>query len=688
MKRTSVVFALVAAAFTLPATISAQTSSEWTRPERAIRHDIPMTNMIRRAHAAGTRDSTGTPGADYWQLETNYSIDARLDAVEGTVTARETVEIENHSPDPLTSIVIRIDQNIFANEAVRARALNGLTDGTVVSAIAFNGEAIDLTAPPPRRRRGAPRGAPPEQTFAMGLSTTSARIFLKEAIPAHSSATLDIEWSFQVPDQGGRGLRMGAWGDSLFQVAQWYPQIAKYDDLRGWDTEPYLGASEFYNNFGSFDVRLDVPAGYTVGATGELENPEEVLSAQSLERLSQVMDSDETLTIVGTEDFGAGTATADGDRLVWHFAADYVNDFAWAASNQYIWQATRVAIPGAETIPFNWMYLPGDSMRFRGADERGRHALQFYSELWMPYAFPVLTMVDGPDTGMEYPMFIMSALGAEDHEIGHEWWPMMVGTNETWYGFMDEGFNQYMNVLSSADRQDKEPNLDGAGQSYGRVSGNEYEAPLMWNANYGGPMYGFQAYQKAPLMLSMLGGIVGDEEVWRAMSEYAHTWQFMHPSPWDYMFFMNEALGQDLGWFWYYWLFTTESVDGSIASVDVSDGHTAVTVRQDGQMPSPVVLAVKFSGDAPDASSMKNAEQIDAQTLLVTYPVDVWFGGSKSFRAELPFDGSTIESISLDPRGRFPDRNPDDNVWTPGSDGGQDNVRPMSGAAPKLHPLE
>jgi hypothetical protein len=264
----------------------------------------------------------------------------------------------------------------------------------------------------------------------------------------------------------------------------------------------------------------------------------------------------------------------------------------------------------------------------------------------------------------------------------------MVGTNETWYGFMDEGFNQYMNVLSSADRQDKEPNLDGAGQSYGRVSGNEYEAPLMWNANYGGPMYGFQAYQKAPLMLSMLGGIVGDEEVWRAMSEYAHTWQFMHPSPWDYMFFMNEALGQDLGWFWYYWLFTTESVDGSIASVDVSDGHTAVTVRQDGQMPSPVVLAVKFSGDAPDASSMKNAEQIDAQTLLVTYPVDVWFGGSKSFRAELPFDGSTIESISLDPRGRFPDRNPDDNVWTPGSDGGQDNVRPMSGAAPKLHPLE
>lgn len=140
-------------------------------------------------------------------------------------------------------------------------------------------------------------------------------------------------------------------------------------------------------------------------------------------------------------------------------------------------------------------------------------------------------MVDGPDTGMEYPMLVMSALGAEDHEIGHEWWPMMVGTNETWYGLMDEGFNQYMNILSNADARGQAPNLDGQGQRYGRTSGDEREAPLMWDANYGGPMYSFQAYSKAPLMLSMLGGIVGDTEVWRAMSEYAHAWRFKHPSP-------------------------------------------------------------------------------------------------------------------------------------------------------------
>ena len=663
---------MIALALTLilPAVLAAQTAAEWTPPDRSIRHDIPLTNMIRRAFEAGTRDSTGTPGANYWQLEANYVIDARLDPARGTVTARETVEVVNNSPDDLDAIVLRLDQNVFRADAVRSRPVNDITDGSVVSSIAFNGEDIDLTAVPRRRRPGGPPVAL-EQSYVMGLNTTSALITLKEPIPAHASGTLDIEWSFRVPRAtNGRGLRMGAWGDSLFQVAQWYPQVAKYDDLRGWDTEPYLGSSEFYNNFGRFEVRIDVPAGFTVGATGVLQNPEEVLSAQTRERLARVMDSDETRTIVGPEDFGPGTATAAGDRLVWRFVADYVNDFAWATSDQYVWEATRVAIPGAETIPFYWMYLPGNARGYVGADERGRHALQFYSELWMPYAFPQLTMVDGPDRGMEYPMFIMSALGAQDHEIGHEWWPMMVGTNETWYGFMDEGFDQYMGVLSRAHRQGQPPVLDGRGQSYGRVSGDEREGPLMWNANFGGPMYGFQAYSKAPLMLSMLGGIVGDEEVWRAMSAYAHAWRFKHPSPWDYMFFMNEALDRDLGWFWYYWLFTTESVDGSIQSVSTTGSTTTVTVRQDGQMPSPVVLDVRFRADAGSAQSMPNAERIDSRTLRVTYPVEVWFGGSKLFHAELPFDGGTIESVTLDPRGRFPDGDSEDNVWRMGSGAG------------------
>jgi hypothetical protein len=239
----------------------------------------------------------------------------------------------------------------------------------------------------------------------------------------------------------------------------------------------------------------------------------------------------------------------------------------------------------------------------------------------------------------------------------------MLGTNETWYGWMDEGFDQYMNILSRAHRRGEEPDLDGLGQTYGRTSGDEWEPPMMWAANYAGPMYGFQTYAKTPLMLSMLGGIVGDSAVQRAISEYTETWRFKHPSPWDFVFFMDNALGQDFGWLWYYWLWTTESVDGSIESVTMSGSHTTVTVRQDGQMPSPVVLEVQFAPSGPPIASMPNARMIDESTAIVTWPVDIWFSGSRTFKTELDFGPRAIQKITLDPAGRFPDRDPSDNVW-------------------------
>jgi len=366
---------------------------------------------------------------------------------------------------------------------------------------------------------------------------------------------------------------------------------------------------------------------------------------------------------VGVDEVGPGQATAEGDRLVWHYVAEQVNDFAWATAEKFVWEATRATIPGKGPVPIHMVYLPGRAERYERAAELTRHALEFYSELWAPYPFPQLTLQDGPSAGMEYPMVINSNQGAADHEAAHQWWPMMVGTNETWYGWMDEGFNTYMNILSGADRQGIEPVLDGRGQSYGRISGMEDEPPSMWAANYGGPMYGFQTYSKTPLMFSMLGGIVGDEAVQRAISEYTHTWAFKHPSPWDFVFFMDDALGQDLGWFWYYWLWTTESVDGSIASLTTAGSETTVTVRQDGQMPSPVVLEVKFTADGPPIDAMSNAEMVDDVTAIVTWPVDVWFAGSRTFEAVLDFGGRTVESVTFDPGGRFPDRDPSDNVW-------------------------
>ena len=461
--------------------------------------------------------------------------------------------------------------------------------------------------------------------------------------------------------------------DRLFQPTQWFPRLAKYDDLRGWDTSLYLGPSEFYNNFGRFNVRIDVPAGWIVSGTGVLQNPQDVLTARARERLATVLASDEVITIVGDDEVGPGQATAAGDRLVWHYAADLVNDFAWATARKFTWKATRATIPGKGPVPIHMVFLPERANLFANAGQITRHALEFYSRLWAPYPFPQLTLQDGPSSGMEYPMVINSNQGAADHETAHQWWPMMVGTNETRYGWMDEGFDQYMNVLSDADARGVAANLNRLGQTYGAMSGDENEAPMMWSANDAGNGYGFQTYQKAPLMLSMLGGIVGDAAVQQAMSEYTKAWAFKHPSPWDFVNFMNNQLKQELNWFWYYWLWTTESVDGSIDRVTTTGDKTVVTVRQAGQMPSPVVLKVQLAAGGTPATGLKTraplvqpggtVQIVDDSTAILTWPVEVWFNGSRTFEATLDLGGRAISAMTLDPSCRFPDRTPADNVW-------------------------
>ncbi len=665
--RSALVLSLLCAVAPQPAVLSAQVSS--AAPERAVRRDMPLTNAIRRALEAGTRDSTGRPGADYWQLRTDYTIDAHLDPATQTITGKETVVIHNTSPLAMPYILLRLDHNIFRATVPRGFSVPAeTTEGMIVTSLIVDGESVDLNAPPRPRRR--PGENTPRQLSASGMDQTVARISLPTAVAPRSSVTLEIEWHTKLPGgPDGRGHRMTQrWADSLFQPTQWFPRVAKFDDLRGWDTNVYLGPAEFYNNFGRFDVRIDVPAGWIVSGTGVLQNPEAVLTPTARERLSRVLGSDETVTIVGVDEVGPGQATAPGDRLVWHFVADTVNDFAWATAKKYVWQATRATIPGKGPVPIHMVYLPGRADRFENAAAITRHALEFYSQLWAPYPFPQLTLQDGPSAGMEYPMVINSNQGAADHEAAHQWWPMMVGTNETWYGWMDEGFDQYMNILSAADRSGEAPNLDGLGQRYGGISGDEGEPPMMWIANYAGPMYGFQTYAKTPLMLSMLGGIVGDSAVQRAISEYTEEWRFKHPSPWDFTFFLSNALGQDLGWFWYYWLWTTESVDGSIQSVTTSGSQTTVTVRQDGQMPSPVVIEVQFAAAGPPIRSMPNARMVDDSTAIVTWPVDVWFNGSRTFQAELDFGPRPIRKITLDPSRRFPDRDPSDNVWPAADD--------------------
>lgn len=626
---------------------------------RAIRQDVPMTNSIRKAFEEGTRDFSGTPGPNYWQLETDFTIQASLNPSTQTITGSENILVHNNSQDDLNQIVLRLDHNIFRADVPRGFSTPAeQTEGMIVTRLLVNGEEVDLNAPPARRND-------PPRLRVSGLTRTVAVITLEKPIKAGATAELEIDWNTKLPGgSDGRGHRMTQRFDStLFQPTQWFPRLAKYDDLRGWETNDYLGPAEFFNNFGRFDVSLTVPAGWIVSGTGVLQNPEEVLTPKAIQQLSKVLGSDEEITIVGEEERGPGKSTVAGDQLTWRFVADKVNDFAWATSDRFIWKATRAMIPEKGPIPIHMVFIPERARFFENAASRTRHALEFYSKLWAPYPFPQLTMQDGPSAGMEYPMVINSNQGAADHETAHQWWPMMLGTNETRYGWMDEGFNQYMNILSAADAAGEPYDLDGYGQSYGMMSGNEDEAPLMWSANYAGTGYGFQTYRKTPLMLSMLGGIVGDDKVINAIRKYTAVWAYKHPSPWDFMFFMNHELGENLEWFWYYWLFTTETVEGSIQKVNTVGEVTTVTVRQDGEMPSPIVLKIEFESEGPAIKSIPNSTMIDASTMEVTWPVTVWFGGNRTFEVQMELGARKIKSITLDPHRRFPDKNVEDNSW-------------------------
>ena len=306
IRKTFAALALLAAPTMLGPAAGAQTAAATALPQRAVRRDIPMTDMIRRAYAAGTRDSTGRPGPHYWQLWMDYTIDARFDSATESISGTETAVIHNAGDSAMHEIVLRLDQNLFSADVPRAEVVTDITPGMQLTKLTVDGTPVDLDPPPPVRRQRGEAPPPPTSPLLRGRDLTSARIELPTPVPAHGTATIGAEWHFRVPKvvSPARGDRMGRWADTLYQIGQWYPRVAVFDDLRqgGWDTDPYLGPSEFYNNFGHFDVHLDMPAGWIVGATGVLQNPGEVLTQTERDRLAHLTASDTQQTIAGVDD--------------------------------------------------------------------------------------------------------------------------------------------------------------------------------------------------------------------------------------------------------------------------------------------------------------------------------------------------------------------------------------------------
>ena len=622
------------------ASASAQTSGAnrsvkpaW--PDRAVRRDVPLGPLIRKAYARGTRDSTGAPGRNYFQQRIDYKIDASLDPSTNQIHGSETITLHNATPDTLSSIVVRLYQNYFTATVSRTDYVTDITDGITIERLSVNGRPIALNDPK-----------------AYTVNERIATVKPPAPVLPAGVATIEAAWHFTVPnvDTTRRGERMGRFGSYLYQVAQWYPQIAMYDDMRGWDTDQYLGYAEFNNQFGSFDVRITAPGGWLVGATGDLQNPAEVYSQRTRDRLALATKSDSTVHVVNADERGA-SATAPGATLTWHYTAPLVNDFAFAVSRDYVYDAARSNIPGKGYIPINVFYLPEHAAyRTNNTAQFGARALEEHSRFLFPYEFSQGTIADGPETGMEYPMIIFSGsnVGVTVHEFGHQWFPMMVASNETRYGFMDEGFNEFIDAPAVANITKTPLNYQNRSAGYGRVAGSELEAPMMWPTDYAGPNSGFATYIKAPIALYALGGIVGDSAVRRAMSSYAVEWKYKHPSPWDFYMSMNKSLGKDLGWFWNEWFFTSYTFDQAIESVTTRGGSGMIVVRDKGEIVMPIIATVDFTDGSSD-------------TALA--PAEVWFAGSRRASLTVPLRGRTIKSVTLDPENRFQDLDTTNNVW-------------------------
>ena len=594
-----------------------------------------MTSGFRQSYAAGTRDSTGAPGRRYWQQKVDYRIEATVDPASNQLRGSEAISLHNTTPDTLKTIVFRLYQNYFSGRTKRSAYTTDVTDGITVERLTVNGAAITLS-----------------DSKQYVVNETIATVTPAAPILPGATALIEAAWRFTVPlvDTTVRGQRMGRYGSYLYQIAQWYPQISMYDDIRGWDTDPHLGNAEFNNQFGSFDVRINAPGGWLLGATGKLENPEQVYSQRTRDRLALAMRVDTTVLVVKENERGT-SATASGSSLTWHFTAPTVSDFAFAVSRDYAFDAARATVPGKGTIPLFVLYLPQHTnYRQNNTAQYFRRAIEEHSKFLFPYDFSQGTIADGPETGMEYPMIIFngSALSVTVHETGHQWFPMMVGSNETRYGFMDEGFTEYIQAIAIARINNAAVNLQNRSAGYRRIAGSDIEAPLMWPSLYAGPGIGVQVYTKSQIALNALGGIVGDSAVGRALAQYAREWKYKHPTPYDFFFSMNRSLGKNLDWFWYQWFFTTATLDQSIASVAVQGGDLVLTVRDKGEMAMPVILWLDFA---------------DGTNETIMLGADEWLGGMKTITHRVPLRGRMLKSASLDPENRFQDLDRDNNVW-------------------------
>ncbi|AWI27237.1 M1 family metallopeptidase [Flavobacterium pallidum] len=676
MKKIVLKAALLTALFFAVHPVAAQTESIYD-------YQAAFSPGFYTSNATETRSASGQPGPKYWQNRADYKLTASLDESKSEISGSEILTYTNNSPDKLDFLWLNVDQNLFradsrGNAVIPVKGSRNGADGQV-----FDGghkiKSVKLLT--------TVKGVTSEKELPFEINDTRMQIFLPKAVAANGGTIkLKIEFSFISPIFGSD--RMGIQdtkNGKIFEVAQWYPRMCVYDDLRGWNTLPYQGAGEFYLEYGDFDVMITAPSNHIVVCSGELLNPKEVYTAEQQKRWAAAAQSDKTVIIRSAEEVtDPGSRPAGKPALTWHFAIKNSRDVAWASSASFIIDAARINLPdGKKSLAISAYPKESDGQKAWGrSTEYTKACIENYSKRWFQFPYPAATNVAGITGGMEYPGIVFCDYKSQsdglwevtDHEFGHSWFPMIVGSNERLFAWMDEGFNTFINSISAKDFNNGEYKSFEMGMD---VMGKMLSAPGLESIMTAPDglkenNLGTLAYFKPSAGLIMLREqVLGKERFDRAFRAYVERWAFKHPAPDDFFRTMENVAGEDLNWFWRGWFLNNWKLDQGVTGVkyvknDPKNG-AIISLENKQKMAMPVVMDVKMAS---------------GKTKRISLPVEIWQRNTTwSFKADTDEE---IVKVTLDPDDVFPDSDNSNNSWSAPSKDGQANTA----TAPSLKNFE
>jgi hypothetical protein len=608
------------------------------------------------------RAADGNQGPKYWQNRADYAINAKIDTAKDEVSGSEVLTYTNNSPQKLDFIWMQLDQNLFKLDS-RGNKQVPLVGDAQASRNWGRGQDFDAGD----KIKGVKiisivNGKEITVEAKYRINDTRMQVFVPQGIAAAGGKIkFKIEWSFVSPQYGSdrMGIRQTPNG-KIYQVAQWYPRMCVYDDLQGWNTLPYTGESEFYLEYGDFDINITAPAKDIVVCSGELLNAKDVFTPEQLKRWAEAAKSDQTVFIRKPEEvMSPASRPAGKSELTWHYQIRNARDASWAASASYVLDAAKMNLPSGRKSLAISAYPVSAAAGNKRATEYTKHSIEYNSKKWFEFPYPNATNAIGIAGGMEYPGIVFISNGGWsviDHEFGHTWFPMIVGSNERLYGWMDEGFNTFINTLSSyyslkaefAKRNDT-TSLNQGWRTYTRT-GLE---PILSNPdNLKEANNGTLLYSKPSAGLTLLREeILGPERFDYAFKTYIQRWAFKHPSPDDFFRTMEAASGESLQWFWRGWFEHTWKLDVSVRGVRYVDNDAKkgaiITLDNLEQMAMPVVLDVKTKS---------------GKTTRVNFAAEIWERNT-SWSFIFP-GGEEIESVTYNPDSTLPDTNKSNDVWT------------------------